>query len=89
MKLYALADKKSGVSEYYVASCNEDAMRIASVMMLSSRPLYEFAEDFVVLMVYDLPVTKELVMEDVVFDCGEIRRQLDARRKEREKNAES
>lgn len=89
MKLYALVDRKSGVAEYYVASCDEDAFRIASVMMLSSRPLYEFAEDFAVLKVHDLPATKALVTDDVIFDCGELRRQLDARRKEREENVEN
>lgn len=89
MKLYALVDKKSGVPEYYVASCHEDAMRIASVMMLSSRPLYEFADDFAVLKVHDLPAVKALFDEDVIADCAELRRQMDARRKEREENAEN
>lgn len=84
MKLYALVDKKSLVSEYYVASCDEDAMRIASVMIMSSRPIYEFCEDFAVLRVMDLPLTRAMIADDVIVDCFELRRQIDAKRKERE-----
>lgn len=88
MKLYALVDKKSSVAEYFVASCDEDAMRISTVMMLSSRPIYEFADDFAVLKVHDLPTTRACIADDVIVDGGELRRQLEARRKEREENAE-
>lgn len=84
MNLYALTDKKSSVAEYFIASCDEDAMRIASVMMMSSRPLYEFAEDFAVLSVMKLPSTRVVVADEVVVDGFELRRQLDAKREERE-----
>ena len=84
MNLYCLFDKKSSVAEYYLASCDEDALRLASVMMMVSRPIYEFAEDFCVQRVQSLSATRALVAEEIVLDCFELRRQLDARRKERE-----
>lgn len=87
MNLYAMTDKKSSVAEYFISSCDEDAMRIASVMMMSSRPLYEFAEDFAVLSVMKLPSTRVVVADEVVVDGFELRRQLDVKRKEREDNA--
>lgn len=82
MYLYSLVDKKSGGAEYYIASCDEDAMRIASVMMISSRPLYEFAEDFFVMRVCELPQIRALIDIDIVIDCHELRRRIDAKRRE-------
>lgn len=90
MVLYALLDKKSGVLDYFIGSCDEDAMRIGSVMMMSSRPIYEFADDFSIVRIQTLVSTRDTlgpVGEEVVVDCSELKRQLIERRKEQE-NAE-
>lgn len=85
MRLYAVIDKKSSCSEYFIASCDEDAMRVFGVMMMSSRPMYEYADDYMLSHVMDLPDVRAVVIDDtVVIDGFEVRRQLDARRKERE-----
>lgn len=85
MRLYAVVDKKSRVAEYYLASCDEDAFRIMAVMMMSSKPMYEFAEDYFLQFVEDVPAVRVLESsENVLMDGFELRRQLDARREERE-----
>lgn len=89
MVLYALFDKKSGVLEYFIGSCDEDAMRIGSVMMMSSRPIYEFADDFSIVRIHTLSSTRDVlspVGEEIVVDCAELKRQLLERRKEQEKD---
>lgn len=81
MKLYAMVDKKSGVVEYFLASCDEDAYRIFSVMMMQSRPLYEFADDFFVELVEDLRSSRPLIVDDkYLFDGAAVRRVLESRK---------
>lgn len=81
MKLYAMVDKKSGVSEYFLASCDEDAYRIFAVMMMQSRPLYEFADDFYVELVEDLRSSRSLIVDDkYLFDGAAVRRVLESRK---------
>lgn len=81
--LYCVRDKKSSCAEYFIASCEEEAIRIWSVMCMSSRPMYEFLEDYELQVVRSLPdsVTKS---EDVVMEGFNLKRLLDARRKEQE-----
>lgn len=89
MILYALLDKKSGVLEYFIGSCDEDAMRIGTVMMMSSRPIYEFADDFSIVRIQTLVTSRDMlgpVGEEIIVDCSELKRQLIERRKEQEKN---
>lgn len=53
-------------------------------MMSSSRPMYEFSDDFALACVNDLPDVKKFVVDQIVIDGFEIRRRLDALREERE-----
>lgn len=89
MNLYAVVDKKSCCAEYFLAPCGEDAMRIAAIMMMSSRPLYEFASDYVLIFVRDLENT--LVIDDqvIVIDGRNLRRSIDVMREERENEKDS
>lgn len=84
MVLYALVDKKSSCAEYFLAQCCEDAMRIAAVMMMSSRPLYEFAPDYVLMSVRELSDTLSIDDQKIVIDGRNLRRSIDVRREERE-----
>lgn len=79
--LYCVVDRKSSCCEYFIASCEEDALRIWSVMALSSRPMYEYLDEYELQHVRQLPDTAK-VNEDVVMDGKELKRRIDARRKE-------
>lgn len=89
MVLYAVCDKKSLHREYFLASCDEDAVRIWLVMASSSRPMLEFLDEFnltKVLMLSDVSVPSD--KNDVVMTGEELRRQIDFR-KERLQNAKN
>lgn len=79
--LYRVVDLKSCCAEYFIASCDEDAFRIWSVMSLSSRPMYEFLDDYELQRVRQLPDTAKL-HSGVIMDGKELKRRIDARRKE-------
>lgn len=81
--LYCVVDRKSSCAEYFIASCEEDALRIWSVMALSSRPMYEYLDEYELQHVRQLPDTV-MINEDVVMDGTELKRRIDARRKEQE-----
>lgn len=81
--LYCVVDRKSSCAEYFIASCEEDAVRIWSVMALSSRPMFEFLDEYELQYVRQLPDIQELG-QDVIMDGAVLRRQLDQRRKEKE-----
>lgn len=81
--LYCVRDKKSSCAEYFIATCEEEAIRIWSVMCMSSRPMYEFLEDYELQVVRSLPdsVTNS---EHVVMEGFNLKRLIDVRRKEQE-----
>lgn len=83
MNLYAIVDKKSDCAEYILARCDEDALRNFAVLMMAARPVYEFAEDFALHLIRRLP-DSGINSEEVVLDGFEVKRQIDARRKEKE-----
>ena len=57
--------------------------------MLSSRPLYEFAQDYVLLSVRELSDTLPIDDRQVVIDGRNLRRSIDVMRKERENEKDS
>lgn len=81
--LYCVRDKKSSCAEYFIAACEEEAIRIWSVMCMSSRPMYEFLEEYELQVVRALPDTVT-TSEDVVMEGFNLKRLIDARRKEQE-----
>lgn len=82
-KLYAVLDKKSACAEYFIANCDEDAARIFAVMMSSSRPMYDFADDFALELVQELTDVRNVTVDTIIIDGFEIKRRLDALREER------
>lgn len=84
MKLYAVVDEKSSVAEYFIASCKEDACRIWFVMAVSSRPMYEFLEDYVLEEVCDLPGVRKYQEAKVALVGSSLKRMIDVKRKENE-----
>lgn len=88
MKLYAVVDKKSQCAEYFIASCDEDACRIWFVMAASSRPMYEFLDDYFLEEVCNLSQTRPFNNAKVTLDGVALKRQIDFR-KEQQKDAEN
>lgn len=84
MKLYAVVDKKSACAEYFIASCDEDAMRIWYVMACSSRPMFEFLEDYFLEEICDLPQTRTFKEAKVSIDGVSLKRQIEYRKEQAE-----
>lgn len=81
--LYCVRDKKSSCAEYFIAACEEEAIRIWAVMSMSSRPMFEFLDDYELQVVRALPDTV-VTSEDVVMEGVNLKRLIDSRRKEQE-----
>lgn len=82
MKLYAVVDKKSACAEYFLASCDEDAMRIWYVMCMSARPMFEFLEDYYLEFVVDLPDTRVFKEAKISLDGSSLKRQIEFRKEQ-------
>lgn len=83
-KLYSVVDKKSACAEYFIAACDEDALRIWYVMALSSRPMYEFLDEYFLEEVCSLPDTRTFKDSKVVLDGMSLKRQIDFRKEQAE-----
>lgn len=86
MKLYAVYDKKSSCVEYFLSSCDEDALRIWFVMCRSSVPMFEFLDDYQLIFVRDCPDVITPDVEKIVKDGVDFKR-LITEREEIRKNA--
>lgn len=86
MKLYSVVDKKSCCAEYFIASCDEDAVRIWFVMLRGSAPMREFLEDFELLMVRELDDVCVPSEENMIMDGIDLKRRIEER-EELQKNA--
>lgn len=81
-KLFAVVDKKSACAEYFIAACDEDALRIWYVMACSSRPMFEFLDEYFLEEVCSLPDSRTFKNSKVVLDGTSLKRQIEFRKEQ-------
>lgn len=79
MKVFAVVDSKSACAEYFLAQCKEDALRVWFVMLRSSRPMFEFVDDYDLVEVRELPDVITPDASAIVFSGSNMRRMITER----------